>query len=179
MALLTRSLRWQPMLVVIRRRQWLRRRLRQARRPALTAARSAWLVTRALAAARSSTSLVVQRPCPTRRVVRAVVIWRLRRLVGIQVVVLTQALLGVAAVGRRTRAVLGTSRALSALVLVLVLRILPRLWLAALIPVAMTQLLLPELLQPTLRPSMVWSSGAGSCHPGMSSTCLMFPLLVG
>ncbi len=131
-ALPTRSLRRQPMLVVIRRRPWLRRRLRQARRPALTAARSAWSVTLVLVAARSSTSLVVQRLCLVRRVVWVVVIWRLRRLIGtVPRVPAIQAVRGVAAVGRRRRAVLRALPALLAPVLVLVLRILSRLWLAA------------------------------------------------
>ena len=167
-ALLTRSLWWQLMLVVIRSLRWRQTRLRQV---------LGWLVTLAPAAARFFTSLVVQRLCLVRRVVRAVVIWRLRRLVGSRVVILIQAFSGVAETAPPGSAATGRSRVLPALLLVQVSRILPRLWLPApvLIRQMLSRLLLRLLLQPTLRPSMVWSSRAGSCPHWVSSTRLIPP----
>ena len=164
------------MLTVIRRRQWLRRRLRQARRPALTAARSAWLVTLVLVAARSSTLLRRRSLRRLHHVIRAVVIWRLRRLIG-TVLLAIQALRGVAAVGRRTRAVIRTSRVLPAPVLVLVLRILPRLWMPAVIPAAVIRLLLRVLLLATKSPAPAGQEimAGGSCPHWVSSTRLTPP----
>ncbi len=157
-ALLTRSLWWQLMLVVIRRLRWRPSRSRQARRRRALTVASVRLVTLVRVAERCSTLRAARSLRRVRRVVRAVVIWRLRRRVGIRVVVLIQTFSGVAGTAplkgsavSRTSPVLGVPR------LVLVLLTLPRLWLAALIPVAMIQRRLPELLQPTLRPSMARS----------------------
>ena len=120
-----------------------------------------WLVTLVLAVARSSTLRLAGSLRLVRRVVRAVVIWRLRRRVGIRVVVLIQAFSGLAAgvagsvAGSVAMMAAVTSPVLRVPRLVLVLRTLPRLWRLALMMRVSALCRLPELPQPTLRLSVV------------------------